>query len=621
MNHAIMVFMAIRSISYPRLFLIRGVLSLFAAAAVCSCAISRANVSEEPNSTLSGTSASRVRTTTARTVTVIASPTSVNQGGTAVYTVTISRVNSSSSTSVIYSMTGTATLGKSYTLNTGTTGKAVIKAGASSAKVTLTALTTNASTGVVATMNLSAGSGYTVGSPSSASVTVNGASPAPTPTPSPTPTATPSPTATPTPSPSPTPVPTPVPTATPSSSPTQNVWISVRTDGLSGSGAQADPYDGSTPDKFDALMSSLQWVPNPGIHLVGTGPFRTYATHSWFVRSGWTVSGDGMYSTTVQIIGNVAGIRHEVDCFASPSNVSTDNVIIRDLTIDCNWPGLSATADTGTAGEKNIKIMAINLFGSNNTITGARCINSYGSMANGQEQFAIRLAASAISDATGNVIDSCRVESPSGNYGSPFALHGWIGDTFNPVPHLITNSKVVSCVAVGVNNGLVTGFTTGGVTLTNMKDCQIDGNTFTDCYGAAYIDTGSVDGLQVTNNTVVRGWFGVGLVSSTLPKQNITISGNNFLIQDRLVGGASYGIIAGYGVTTNLTINNNTISFDTSGGGLSSFWGVAASLLTTATVSNNTIGTAYYPVNNAATGTGVTLSNNLQANGSPAPGL
>ncbi len=31
------------------------------------------------------------------------------------------------------------------------------------------------------------------------------------------------------------------------------------------------------------------------------------------------------------------------------------------------------------------------------------------------------------------------------------------------------------------------GFTTGGVNLGSVEDCQIDGNTFTDCYGAAHI--------------------------------------------------------------------------------------------------------------------------------------
>src|SRR6202011_4094879 len=101
----------------------------------------------------------------------------------------------------------------------------------------------------------------------------------------------------------------------------------------------------------------------------------------------------------------------------------------------------------------------------------------------------------------------------------------------------------------------------------NVKDCQIDSNTFIDCYGAAYSDTGSVDGLLVTNNTVIRGWYGVAMDGHVLPKQNIQITGNNLSIQNRFPGttGASYAINVSYGPTTNVTISNNTISFDPTG--------------------------------------------------------
>src|SRR5690349_11869981 len=93
---------------------------------------------------------------------------------------------------------------------------------------------------------------------------------------------------------------------------TQDVWIAVRTDGQPGTGTQDDPYDGSTPEKFDALMQSFATTQNLGIHLTGTGPFETYARHSWFVRRGWTISGDGMDATTIKMVGNVAGIHYGI---------------------------------------------------------------------------------------------------------------------------------------------------------------------------------------------------------------------------------------------------------------------------------------------------------------------
>ena len=84
------------------------------------------------------------------------------------------------------------------------------------------------------------------------------------------------------------------------------------------------------------------------------------------------------------------------------------------------------------------------------------------------------------------------------------------------LPAILSSHRfgVLSCTVVGNNDGLADGFTSGGVNLANVKDCIIDGNSFSDCYGAAYIDTGSVDGLQVSNNTVTRGWEAVGLAST-----------------------------------------------------------------------------------------------------------
>src|SRR3984893_8158165 len=397
-------------------------------------------------------------------------------------------------------------------------------------------------------------------------------------------------------------------------------YIAIRTDGFPGSGTQADPYDGSTPAKFDAIMSKLQAVPNPAIHLVGRGPFRTYATHKWFVHSGWVVSGDGMYSTTVQLTGSVSGM-HDVVVFDSDPKLATNNVTFRNLTIDCNWPQLSATADLGLRGEKNCKISAILLFGSNNLLDHVRSINTYSSLANDLEEFALALVGPPSGDGTNDVIQYCRAEMPQGNHEGPFSLAGFL---YSTPKHLLTNSKVLSCTAVGVYGALSTspGFASGGVNLANVKGLLIDSKNFRYCFGAAYIDTGSVDGLQVTNNTVTRGWLGVGLLSPVIQgvKQNITISGNNFLIQNRISNGASYGIAVGYGPTTNLTIDSNTVTFDTSGPGILSFWGITGGYVTSGTVSNNIVGRAPQ-LNNGFGVSTVVMFNNRYPDGTLIPEL
>jgi hypothetical protein len=371
-------------------------------------------------------------------------------------------------------------------------------------------------------------------------------------------------------------------------------------------------------------MLNYYWTYNLGVHL-GPGTFRTNANHQWSVRPGWVLSGAGMDSTTIQMVGNVAGIHYTVNCVSSNPGISSDNITIQDLTVDCDWAQLSQTADTGAGGEKNIATTAIVLWGNNNIIQRVRAINCYGSWANLKESFGISLNASVSSDGTNNVIQFCRSELPQGNYGCPFALNGWLNST--PY-HFITNSKVVSSTAVGVNNGNVSaGFTSGGVNMGHVKNCVVDGNSFTDCYGAAYNDTGSLDGVQITNNTVIRGWQGVGLRTSlgpTLPKQNILISGNNISLQNRVPGGGVYGIVLDNQVATNVTIDRNTITFDGSGGGgnQSFFQGTYLYLLNTATISNNVIDTSSnFVYTNNASGTGLTMFNNRTPNGALIPSL
>ena len=646
-------------------------------------AMSAAELNTENHREQAVIKAVRLRNRTTPAISVSVSTAQIDEGQSSTYIVKTSRINSKAAITVNYAMAGTAVLGTHYRLS-GPSGQVVIPAGASSANVVLNALVTDFSAGgETARMILGAGAGYKLSLSDKATITIVNVAPNPTPTPTPTaapspsppptPTATPTltptptpiptpspsltpapsptPSATPTPSPTPTPIsspapsptPTPAPTQTPAPTPTptpvpsptsmptstpnptptpsvtQHCWIAVRTDGLPGLGTQSDPYDGSTPAKFDAVMSNLQWVANPTIHLVGPGPFRTSVNHTWFVRSRWVVVGDGMYATTVRLTGNVAGKR-DVVVFRSDPNLATDNVTLKNLTIDSNWPELSTTADIGVGGEKNIKVGAVLLCGSNNLLDHVRSINTYGSLANYQEQFAMFLVGPRSGNGTNNVIQYCRAELPQGNHQGPFGLAGWV---WSEPKHLLTNSKVLSCTAVGVNSGLSTGpgFASGGVNLANIKDCQIDGNTFIDCFGAAYIDTMSLDGLQITNNTVIRGWQAVGVANWVMPKQNVQITGNNFSIQNRRANGASYGIVVGYGATTNVTIDRNTITFDTSGRGISSFWGIGCSYLTNATVSNNIVGLAYYPVDNGATGSNVTMFNNRTPDGTLIPTL
>jgi hypothetical protein len=368
------------------------------------------------------------------------------------------------------------------------------------------------------------------------------------------------------------------------------VWISALPVAGGGSGTASNPYDGSTQVKFDARMSNLQGTPNLTIHL-GPGTFRSnVALGSWTVRSGWIIQGAGMYSTTCQMMGNLAGRHSDHEFFKSGSNIFTNNVVIRDLTIDCNWSELSLTADMGAGGEKWVTVYAIDLAGSYNLIERVRHINSYGSWPNLREAFGIRLAAPSTGDATGNMIRYCRAESPQGNYGAPFSLHGWAGAG---TERFITNSSVYGNYAAGQNTGLPWGFMSGGVNTAFIKNCQIHDNVFIDCQGVYYQDTGSADGIQILNNKVVRGWFGVwfggGYTQPTWTKKNVTIAGNSLNIQNRTlgVGSASYGVALSGAVSSKISATRNYFSFTPTGLGYKQLLTVSASLQNS-TIANNT---------------------------------
>jgi predicted Zn-dependent protease len=100
-------------------------------------------------------------------VTVSASPTSIRSGQTSTFTISSSGPVAAPTT-VTYTMGGNAIEDRNYSLS-GTPGQVTIPAGASSATVTLSVVSIGDG-GKTATMVLTSGSGYTVSSPSSASV-------------------------------------------------------------------------------------------------------------------------------------------------------------------------------------------------------------------------------------------------------------------------------------------------------------------------------------------------------------------------------------------------------------------------------------------------------------------
>jgi hypothetical protein len=104
-------------------------------------------------------------------VTVAAAPTQINEGQSSTYTVTASSTVTQSIT-VNYTMSGTATNGIDYSL-TGTQGQVTVSAGQSSAKIGMKTNADHLTEGTeTAIMTLQPGSGYKLGNPKQATVSI-----------------------------------------------------------------------------------------------------------------------------------------------------------------------------------------------------------------------------------------------------------------------------------------------------------------------------------------------------------------------------------------------------------------------------------------------------------------
>jgi hypothetical protein len=350
----------------------------------------------------------------------------------------------------------------------------------------------------------------------------------------------------------------------------REVWIALRSDGQAGTGPMADPYDGSTPAKFDARLASFG--PNTHIHL-GTGRFRTnLATRTWTVKNGWQISGAGMYLTTLQAVGNVSAIRgglavldNQYPSFAT----TTGNIAIRDLTLDGNEPGL--TMPTGSGGEYDLCVLGVRLAGSHNLVERVLTKNTYGTAANGRECFAIMLTGHASTETVDATIRFCRVENMLGSYGNPFSISGWPA-----TGNFMTGVKVYGNIAIGVNDGHIGTASTnsGGVNAGNVKYLDVFDNRFDDCESFFHFDTGTFDHVRIFNNVGKRLWDGVNVVGVT-GCTNLEIRGNTATIQNRVAHGGVAGLAVNGGIT-GLVISGNTITYDSSGAGLNQFFPIYA---------------------------------------------
>src|SRR5262245_26577487 len=130
---------------------------------------------------------------------------------------------------------------------------------------------------------------------------------------------------------------------------TMDVYVANRTDGVSGSGTQNDPFDGSTQSKFDAVMNSIATY--TCVHLA-PGTFKTngYTDSTggaWQSNTGTKIVGFAIDVTTLQLVANVSSAHFFANGHAVLSGtqaVNVDYFEVSDLTIDCNHSAFTGVA-------------------------------------------------------------------------------------------------------------------------------------------------------------------------------------------------------------------------------------------------------------------------------------
>ncbi len=214
-------------------------------------------------------------------------------------------------------------------------------------------------------------------------------------------------------------------------------WIASQSYG-SNLGTPANPFDGSTADKFDALMRSFP--ADTRIRLLD-GTFETTGSRNfnedrgWFLKDGCHIVGNGPERTTLKHTSYPSAAIGNSHATVQMEYTAKGNATVSDLTIDENWQGL----------DQNYCTYAVHLYGDNCTIRNVWAKNGFGSREKGREAFTFSICARAngtvLEHNENGVIELCRVFDFKGDYGIAICCPGG-GDATGSVQHYVRRNKV-----------------------------------------------------------------------------------------------------------------------------------------------------------------------------------
>ncbi len=332
-----------------------------------------------------------------------------------------------------------------------------------------------------------------------------------------------------------------------------DVWISAHGDG---DGSAADPYDGSSEERFDALLGVNGKLTKAPVHIhLGPGVF---VTKGFCLAVNSQLTGAGMDQTIIRLQANAAkiGSKTEVMSLRGASATGFDSTTVTDLTIDGNLlqqpqnPN-DVCLSSGCAASRITRVKVINL-GTTKPGTG---MESFWMGASSRNP-----ANTKLPSYNQIIEDSICVAPPIPGYVTFFDCGGQNQNDDGPATVaarnvILRNDKVVCATPTGTFNGHGFGFANcdSGI----IEDCYTDGVSI-----GYYQDTWSSHKITIRNNVFSRATYGVFFNGPgwTSGQDDIDIEGNNIdLVPETQGNDQSVGVRFWYPLANHCTIKNNRI--------------------------------------------------------------
>jgi hypothetical protein len=293
----------------------------------------------------------------------------------------------------------------------------------------------------------------------------------------------------------------------------KHVWIAFRTDGVPGTGSIMDPFDGSTADKFDALMAGFGAYTD--IH-IGPGVFETRGNRDsvvaggWYAKDGWRIGGSGIDITVLKLIdcptdGDFYWI---IGNNRVGGQTGSNFVEVSDLTCDCNLRGTTAKPANGAVGLRGYYLACRRV----------RCVD-WGTKLYGRECFVIALTAyrgaGTTLKLTPTMVEECLVDSPYEGanafaFNSSLITVGESGKTAPDLNNYDFNGTIRRCVIDGT---LANGTRLAVPPLTAMgtwgKGSLVEENLVINVDVGWWNDSWMIPNALIKNNRFINVNFGV----------------------------------------------------------------------------------------------------------------